>query len=85
MRARLNRITGGLSFDALTDDLDLLPLTTRAELQQDQESHPPYGTNLSFPLDRFCHIRAHELSHTVIDRGDQLGARPLHDGLEVLC
>lgn len=37
-----------------------LPFTTRAELQQDQIEHPPYGTNLTHPLDRY--IRLHQTS-----------------------
>jgi phenylacetate-CoA ligase len=52
----------GVSFDATADDLAALPLTTRAELQQDQEDRPPYGTNLTFPLDRYC--RFHQTSGT---------------------
>ena len=47
-------------FDALSDPLDRLPFTTRAELQQDQAAHPPYGRNLSDPLDRFT--RFHQTS-----------------------
>jgi phenylacetate-CoA ligase len=39
-----------------------LPFTTRAELQQDQADHPPYGTNLAFPLDHYC--RFHQTSGT---------------------
>jgi len=34
-----------------------MPLTTRTQWTQDQVSHPPYGTNLTYPLDhyiRFC-------------------------------
>jgi phenylacetate-CoA ligase len=53
---------GGISFDPAADDLSVLPFTTRAELQQDQEAHLPYGTNLSFPLDRYC--RFHQTSGT---------------------
>jgi phenylacetate-CoA ligase len=30
-----------------------MPLTTRAQWTQDQLSHPPYGTNLTYPLDRY--------------------------------
>ena len=30
-----------------------LPFTTKAELSTDQVSHPPYGTNLTFPLARY--------------------------------
>ena len=33
------------------------PFTTKAELVADQQAHPPYGSNLTFPLERFtrCH------------------------------
>ena len=33
------------------------PFTTKAELVADQLAHPPYGTNLTFPLERYtrCH------------------------------
>ncbi len=51
---------GGVSFDPRSDPIDRLPFTTRAELQQDQADHPPYGRNLSYPLDRFS--RFHQTS-----------------------
>ena len=35
------------------DDLSKLPLTTKAELVADQESSPPWGTNLTEPLDQY--------------------------------
>ena len=34
-------------------DYQQLPFTTKAELSADQVSHPPYGTNLTFPLERY--------------------------------
>jgi phenylacetate-CoA ligase len=34
-------------------DLDKLPLTTKRELIADQQASPPWGTNLSEPLDRY--------------------------------
>jgi phenylacetate-CoA ligase len=36
---------------------DQLPLTTKAELLEDQLAHPPYGSNLTFPLEHYprCH------------------------------
>ncbi|MFQ5412886.1 MAG: phenylacetate--CoA ligase family protein [Phycisphaerae bacterium] len=46
--------------DAVTDSLDALPFTTRSELQQDQIDHPPYGTNLTYPIERYT--RLHETS-----------------------
>jgi len=36
-------------------DLELLPLTTREELTEDQALHPPFGTNLTYPTDRYVH------------------------------
>ncbi|HEX8915951.1 MAG TPA: AMP-binding protein [Humisphaera sp.] len=47
---------------AAAGDLSPLPFTTRAELQQDQADHPPYGTNLTYPLERYC--RFHQTSGT---------------------
>ena len=37
-------------------DLAALPLTTKEELLADQAAHPPFGTNLTFPLDRYTHL-----------------------------
>jgi phenylacetate-CoA ligase len=53
---------GGLALDPSGDWLDRLPFTTRAEIQQDQVEHPPYGSNLTYPLDRY--IRLHQTSGT---------------------
>ncbi len=39
-----------------------LPLTTKAELARDQEEEPPYGTNLTYPLERY--VRLHQTSGT---------------------
>ena len=33
-----------------------LPLTTKEDLLADQTAHPPFGTNLTFPLDRYTHL-----------------------------
>ncbi len=35
------------------NDYRQLPFTTKAELSTDQVSYPPYGTNLTFPLERY--------------------------------
>jgi phenylacetate-CoA ligase len=48
------------------DDFERLPLTTKAELLADQSSHPPFGTNLTFPADRY--VRLHQTSGS---SGDQ--------------
>jgi phenylacetate-CoA ligase len=43
-------------------DLHKLPLTTKQELVLDQDQAPPYGTNLSYPLEDFK--RCHQTSGT---------------------
>lgn len=52
----------GVWFDPLRDDLAALPFTTRQEIEQDQLAHPPYGTNLTYPLDHYS--RFHQTSGT---------------------
>ena len=42
------------------DDFERLPLTTKAELLADQAANPPYGTNLTYTLDRY--VRLHQTS-----------------------
>ncbi len=54
------RKLAGVSFDAAKDPLERLPFTTRAEVQQDQLDHPPYGTNLTYALERY--VRHHQTS-----------------------
>jgi len=44
------------------EDLKFLPFTHKSHLVQDQEMHPPFGTNLTFPLDRYIHL--HQTSGT---------------------
>jgi phenylacetate-CoA ligase len=44
------------------EDFELLPFTSKSHLVEDQESHPPFGTNLTFPLDRYIHL--HQTSGT---------------------
>src|SRR5713226_1714366 len=39
-----------------------VPFTTKAELAADQKAHPPYGTNLTYPLERYT--RCHQTSGT---------------------
>ena len=38
------------------------PFTTKDELSSDQVEHPPYGTNLTYPLERY--VRLHQTSGT---------------------
>lgn len=44
------------------DDYRRLPFTTKTELSADQDAHPPYGTNLTYPLRDY--IRVHQTSGT---------------------
>jgi len=50
------------------DDFERLPLTTKDEITADQQANPPFGTNLTFPVDRY--VRLHQTSGTS-------GTRPL--------
>jgi phenylacetate-CoA ligase len=52
----------GLADAAAIRSLDELPFTTKRELMEDQQSSPPFGTNLSFPLERY--IKVHQTSGT---------------------
>ena len=36
------------------DDLARLPFTTKLELADDQAEHPPYGSALTYPPERYC-------------------------------
>lgn len=58
-RERLSAVSGW-------DDFERLPLTSKAELLADQAAHPPFGTNLTFPVDRY--VRLHQTSGS---SGDQ--------------
>jgi len=53
---------GALRWDPERDSLSQLPFTTRGELENDQTDHPPFGTNLTFPLDHYS--RFHQTSGT---------------------
>ena len=44
------------------DDFRRVPLTRKAELVDDQAANPPFGTNLTFPLERY--VRVHQTSGT---------------------
>lgn len=39
-----------------------IPFTTKSELSADQAAHPPYGTTLTYPLERY--VRLHQTSGT---------------------
>jgi phenylacetate-CoA ligase len=44
------------------DEFGQLPLTTKAEIAADQALNPPYGTNLTYPLERYTKL--HQTSGT---------------------
>lgn len=44
------------------DDLARLPMTTKQELIDDQAANGPFGTNLTYPVDRY--VRFHQTSGT---------------------
>jgi phenylacetate-CoA ligase len=44
------------------EDFHRLPFTRKAELVEDQAGHPPFGTNLTYPLSRY--VRVHQTSGT---------------------
>src|SRR5882724_1663549 len=54
----------GITFDiaSLEDFSARFPFTTKRELAQDQLANPPFGTNLTYPLD--CYTRFHQTSGT---------------------
>jgi phenylacetate-CoA ligase len=47
---------------SLPADLTRLPFTTKAELLEDQATHPPYGEILTYPIERYS--RLHQTSGT---------------------
>lgn len=44
------------------DDFRRLPFTVKRELAEDQAAHPPFGTSLTYPLERY--VRVHQTSGT---------------------
>src|SRR5438046_2178995 len=54
----------GITFDiaSLQDFSRRFPFTTKQEVVDDQHVHPPFGTNLTYPLDRYT--RFHQTSGT---------------------
>jgi phenylacetate-CoA ligase len=44
------------------DDFRRLPFTSKGELVEDQAANPPFGSNLTFPLERY--VRVHQTSGT---------------------
>jgi phenylacetate-CoA ligase len=55
------RLAGLVPLERL-EDLARLPFTTKDDLVADQSAHPPFGTNLTYPLERYTHL--HQTSGT---------------------
>jgi phenylacetate-CoA ligase len=53
---------GGRTRLSSLDDLASLPFTTKDDLVEDQARNPPFGTNLTYPLERYTHL--HQTSGT---------------------
>jgi phenylacetate-CoA ligase len=49
------RRLAGASIDA-PEDLRRIPAVTKADLAADQDAHPPFGSNLTFPLRSYTHV-----------------------------
>ena len=56
VRRRIGRTRG------LRETLALIPFTTKKDLVADQQARPPFGTNLTYPVDRYT--RFHQTSGT---------------------
>lgn len=50
------------SVDSLAAFRERMPFTTKAELVEDQRRNPPYGSNLTYPVERYT--RLHQTSGT---------------------
>ena len=73
-RAQWERLSSGLSelregnrfyrtkLPARASSLGDLPFTTKTELSEDQAARPPFGTNLTYPIERY--VRLHQTSGT---------------------
>ncbi|GAB4177765.1 MAG: phenylacetate--CoA ligase [Rhodocyclaceae bacterium] len=61
-RARWEAAKADWKSVATVADLARLPLITKQELVEDQLAHPPFGTNLTYPLERY--VRLHQTSGT---------------------
>ena len=55
-------LTNGLTEIRSFGELAQLPFTTKGELVENQFQHPPYGTDLTFPLENYT--RVHQTSGT---------------------
>jgi len=55
-RARLEKAGLDASVSSLADFVDRMPFTTKMDLVWDREEFPPYGSNLTYPLERYSRL-----------------------------
>ena len=48
----------GQSFSSLEEFSAGFPFTTKDEIVRDQQNHPPYGSNLTYPLETYSRLHA---------------------------
>ncbi len=56
------KLKGVQTVSSLEEFSEKVPFTTKQQLAADQLAHPPYGTNLTYPIERYC--RFHQTSGT---------------------
>ena len=61
-RAKFSAAEAPNRISRIADFSERFPFTTKQEILADQSLHPPYGTNLAFPLKRYT--RCHQTSGT---------------------
>jgi len=59
---KLSSLGAAPALTSLVDYFHRVPMTSRHELVRDRLDHPPYGTNLTFPLESYT--RCHQTSGT---------------------
>ena len=52
-RQKIEQSGLGLPLLSFNDFFACFPLTTKSEIEADQKANPPFGTNLTFPLERY--------------------------------
>ena len=56
------KLAGLTKVSSLAEFSERVPFTTKTELAADQLAHPPYGSNLTYPLESYAHF--HQTSGT---------------------
>ena len=56
------KLDGLGAVESLAEFSEKVPFTTKSELAADQLAHPPYGTNLTWPVEKYS--RFHQTSGT---------------------